>query len=450
MSLSAALERALTARVVAAQRDWKAPGISVGLVRDGQQVWSAHVGHVGYEPRVVATDDTQFLIGSVTKTFTAVTLMGLRDEGLLALDDRLDAYVPSTPYGDITLRQLLGHASGLQREPAGHLWESLEAPDAERFLADLERTEQVLAPHEAFHYSNLAYVLLSLVVEKVTGQGWEDTVRQRVLDPLGMTSTGLTPTAGRAIGYQVHPYTQTVREEPLMELRATAPLGGLWSTVSDMTRYAAFVADPVASGVLRPESLDEMCRPVIMTDPVGWTAGQGLGFGMRRRGEHVHVGHGGAMPGFLTDLRVARADRLGAIVFTNTTAGASPVSLSLDLLETVLDMEPTLAEPWEPTASTVDRFGDLAGLTGRWWSEGDPVDLELRGGVLWMTMPGSRGILDDTRFERLDADTFRAAEGREQGERLEVVRRADGSVEKLYFATYAVTREPLAFADLDH
>lgn len=449
MSLDAALQRRLHAAMLRAQSEWKVPGVSAGLTRDGERIWSGHVGHVGFTPAVQATDDTQFLIGSVTKTFTAVVIMALRDEGRLALDDHLDAYVPEAPYGAVTLRQLLGHASGLQREPAGHLWESLDAPDVERFLADLARTEQVLAPHEGFHYSNLAYVLLSLVVERVTGQAWEDAVRERILTPLSMTSTGLAPAVGRARGYQVHPFTQTLREEPLMALRATAPLGGLWSTVADMTRYAAFVADPEPTGILSAKTVDEMCRPVIMTDPIGWTSGQGLGFGLRRRGERVFAGHSGAMPGFLTDLRVARADRLGVIVFTNATSGAAPSALALDLLETVLDAEPTLATPWTPTTVTTDEHGDLTELTGRWWTEGEPVDLELRDGVLWMTMPGSRGLLDDTRFERVDADTFRAVLGRELGERLEIVRDPAGTITKLYFATYAVTREPLAFADLD-
>lgn len=438
------IDTRLTDLVRRAQRDWKVPGISVGLVRDGEPCFTAHVGHVGYEPARAATDDTQFLIGSVTKTFTAVTLLALRDEGRLTLDDPLGAYVDAAPYADLTLRQLLSHSSGLQREPAGHLWEDFDAPDVDRLLAELDRTEQVLGVHEHFHYSNLAYVLLALVVEKVTGLAWEDAVRERILTPLGMTSTGLRPGDARARGYQVHPYLQTVREEPLLDLRATAPLGGLWSTVADMSRYAAFVADPAASNVLDAATVDEMCRPVIMSDPIAWTAGQGLGFGMRRRGERVYAGHSGAMPGFLTDLRVARADRLGAIVFCNATANAAPGALALDLLEALLDAEPTAPSAWVPTTDTQG----LDELTGRWWSEGEPLDVELREGVLWMTMPGSRGALDDTRFERVDADTFRAAEGRERGELLEVVRAGDGTVAKMYFATYAVTREPLAFADL--
>ncbi len=189
--LSTGLERDLLARVVTAQRSWRSPGVSVGVVRDGHLAWSAHVGsaRLGVDA-APATDDTQFMIGSVTKTFTALTVMSLRDEGLLSLDDTLETYLPATKHARVPLRQMLAHASGLQREPVGNIWETLVAPEREEFLAGVEDAEQVLPAHHAFHYSNLAYGLLGQVVERVTGQDWERVVRERVLDPLGMTRTG--------------------------------------------------------------------------------------------------------------------------------------------------------------------------------------------------------------------------------------------------------------------
>jgi CubicO group peptidase (beta-lactamase class C family) len=116
--LSTGLERELLGRVVAAQRSWRAPGVSVGVVRDGALVWSTHVGSARLgTPSIPADDDTQFMIGSVTKTFTALAVMSLRDDGRLSLDDTLDAYVPGSRHGRVPLRQRLAHASGLQREP---------------------------------------------------------------------------------------------------------------------------------------------------------------------------------------------------------------------------------------------------------------------------------------------------------------------------------------------
>lgn len=347
-ALSAGLERDLLARVVTAQRSWRSPGVSVGVVRDGVLVWSAHVGsaRLGSQP-APATDDTQFMIGSVTKTFTALAVMSLRDEGLLSLDDALETYVPGTRHARVPLRQMLAHASGLQREPVGNIWESLVAPEREEFLAGVEQAEQVLPAHHAFHYSNLAYGLLGQVVERVTGRDWEHVVRERVLEPLGMSRTGLTPADDRALGYQVDPYAGTASEEPLFTLNATAPLGGLWSTVADMARYAAYVASP-DDRVVRPETVEEMCRPIIMTDVDGWSGAYGLGFGMGRRGDRVYVGHGGAMPGFLTGLRVRRTDGVGAVVFANATSGAMTLGLATDLVEAVVDAEPSMAAAWVP------------------------------------------------------------------------------------------------------
>ncbi|GAA2491268.1 serine hydrolase domain-containing protein [Terrabacter carboxydivorans] len=442
-SLSPGLERDLLGRVVTAQRSWQAPGVSVGVVRDGQLVWSAHVGSARLGPAPApATDDTQFMIGSVTKTFTALAVMSLRDEGRLSLDDTLETYLPGTRHARVPLRQLLAHASGLQREPVGHIWESLEAPEREAFIAGVEEAEQVLPSHHAFHYSNLAYGLLGAVVERVTGQDWEHVVRERILDPLGMTRTGLTPAADRAVGYQVDPYAGTAGEEPLFTLNATAPLGGLWSTVADIGRYAAYVARP-DDRVVQPDTVEEMCRPIIMTDVDGWSGAYGLGFGMGRRGDRVYVGHGGAMPGFLTGLRVRRKDGVGAIVFANATSGALTLALATDLVEAVVDAEPTLDAPWVPEADQPA----LAQLLGLWWSEGSPITFFVRDGELWSRL-AEDDQLSETRYAAEGADRYRAVAGRERGEVLEVVRAGDGSVEKLYFATYAVTRAPLAFADL--
>jgi CubicO group peptidase (beta-lactamase class C family) len=382
------------------------------------------------------------MIGSVTKTFTALAVMSLRDEGRLTLDDQLGTYLPSSRHARVPLRQMLAHASGLQREPVGRIWESLEAPDRDAFLEGVEDAEQVLPAHHAFHYSNLAYGLLGQVVEHVTGQGWEDVVRARILEPLGMTRTGLDPADDRAHGYQVDPYAGTATQEPLFTLNATAPLGGLWSTVSDMARYAAYVAKP-DDRVVAPETITEMCRPIIMSDPDGWTGAYGLGFGMGRRRERVFVGHGGAMPGYLTGLRVRRAEGVGAIVFANCTSGAEPLALATDLIEAVLDTEPTLPTAWVPEAA----LPELTPLLGLWWSEGSPITFFVREGRLWSRLAEDQP-LSDTRYAAEGPDRFRAVEGRERGEVLEVVRGADGEVDRLYFATYAVTRVPLAFADL--
>lgn len=440
------LDPALVARidhlVASRQRQWQTPNLSVGLVRDGHLIHTVHAGSARLDPAVPATDDTQFLIGSVTKTFTAVAVMALRDAGRLDLDDRLDAHLPEVAHGALTIRRMLGHLSGLQREPVGRVWETFDNPDATRLLAELAAAERVLAPHEVFHYSNLAFALLGQVIERLEGRPWEDVIRERILRPLGMSRTALTPGDDRAHGYLVHPFSGVATPEPVTDLKATAPMGGLWSTVTDLTRYAAFLADPDPA-VLAPATVEAMCRPLVILDPDTWTLGYGLSFGMVRRGERVYVGHGGAMPGFLTGLRVSRKDRLGAVVWVNSSAGAEPIVLAADLLDLVLDAEPTPVTTWVPEAPTPD----LAELLGPWWSEGEELVFTVREGRLWAAVRGG-GPLFESRFVAEGPDRFRVDLGRERGELLEIVRDATGLVTRMYFATYAVTRQPLAFAQL--
>ncbi len=437
------LVRDLEHRVRTAQSQWRSPAVSVGIVRDGALAWSAHVGSARLDPQAAPTDDTQYMIGSITKTFTAVLVMALRDGGRLSLDDRLEKYLPQTRHGAITIRQMLAHASGLQREPVGRIWENLDAPDQERLLRELESAEQVLPAHFAFHYSNLAFALLGQVVEQLEARPWAQVVTERILAPLEMTNTGLVPDeASRALGYQIHPHTGVATIEPAFRQNAMAPLGGLWSTVADLGRYASFVADPIDE-ILAPDTLEEMCRPLIMTDVEGWARAYGLGYDLQRIGERVLAGHGGAMPGFLAGLRVRRQERVGAVIFGNCTAGADPVRLAGQLVSAVLDAEPAMADVWTPSQAQPD----FDGILGSWWTEGEEIVFEVRDNVLWSRIPGGLPIAE-TRFVRVNSERFRAVVGRERGELLEITRAATGTIERMHFATYALTRNPTAFANL--
>ena len=437
------LVRDLELQVREAQSRWHSPAVSVGLVRDGALVWSTHVGSARLDPPAAPTDDTQYMIGSITKTFTAVLIMALRDAGRLSLDDRLEKYLLQTRHGAITIRQMLAHASGLQREPVGRIWENLDAPDQERLLRELESAEQVLPAHFAFHYSNLAFALLGQVVEQLEARPWGDVVTERILAPLEMRNTGLAPDdAGRALGYQVHPHTGVATVEPAFDQRAMVPLGGLWSTVADLGRYASFVADPIDE-ILSSATLDEMCRPLIMTDVDCWARAYGLGYDLQRIGERVLAGHGGSMPGFVAGLRVRRQDKVGAVVFANSTAGAEPVALAGQLVKAVLDAEPSMVPEWAPSQPQPD----FAGILGSWWTEGEEIAFEVRENILWSRIPGGLPVAD-TRFVRVDGERFRAVAGRESGELLEITRGPGGDVERMHFATYALTRAPTAFADL--
>jgi len=151
----------LQAILAKTQSEHRIPSVAGAVVRKGEVVWAGAVGVADAEQDESATAEHQYRIGSITKTFTAVSVMQQRAEGKLDLEDRLDAHLDVPARGDLTLRRMLSHGSGLQREIPGDVWETLEFPKStDELLATLEEAEAVLAPGERWHYSNLAFVLL--------------------------------------------------------------------------------------------------------------------------------------------------------------------------------------------------------------------------------------------------------------------------------------------------
>ncbi|MGZ4439061.1 MAG: serine hydrolase [Gaiellaceae bacterium] len=422
--------------LVAAQAD-RIPSVAAAVVRNGEVVYSDAVGIA--EPGRDATPDDQYRICSISKTFCAAAVMQLRDAGLVSLDAPLTAYVPESAEGP-TIRRLLSHASGLEREPKGEIWESLKPPTRDEFLAQLAEVENVLEPGRRFHYSNLGFALLGELVRRVSGQPFEDYVDERILRPLGMERTTWRATAPYAKGYFVHPYDERLLAEADMEPGATQSVGGLWSTVGDLARWAAFLADPDPA-VLKPDTVDEMASVQVMVDS-GWRWGYGLGLQLTRVGERVYAGHGGAMPGFLAGIAVARAERAGAAVLTNTSASADPDVLAMALVAKSVELDPPAPRLWKPQDEAPEA---LRPLLGRWWSEGQEFVFYCHDGKLRARLdPPPPGKVPAV-FEPAGDDRFRTVEGRENGEWLRVARDEAGAVTKLYWATYAFTRDPQVF-----
>ena len=428
--------------VAGKQAEWRSAGLATSVVRHGRPVWQGFAGTSDADdPEARPTADTQFRMGSITKTFTAVLVMQCRDDGLLSLDDRLDTHLPGTRHGELTIRRMLAHRSGLQREPVGQVWEKLEGPHREELLAGLDEAEAVLAPGRLHHYSNLAYALLGEVVSRLRRDEWAEVLRARVLEPLGLRRTTPRRTPPYARGYFTDPYADRLHEEPEFPGNAFAPAGELWSTVGDLGRWAAFVADPDPA-VLSPDTLEEMCHPQVIYDLDGWSLGWGLGWMLHRRGDRVLVGHDGAMPGFLAGIAVRRPEQVGAVALANTSAAADPGGLAVDLVLRVVDDDPDPDEPWRPGPPVPAVVEELL---GQWWSEGTAYVFSARDGRLEARAIGTPRTRPPAVFAEEGPDRFRVTSGREQGELLRVVRRDDGSIDKLYWATYPVTRDPLPF-----
>ncbi|HEU5240937.1 MAG TPA: serine hydrolase domain-containing protein, partial [Ornithinibacter sp.] len=399
----------------------------------------------------------QYRMGSITKTFVAVCVLRLRDAGRLDLADRFGAHVPGSPLGDVTVEQLLTHAGGVQAETDGPWWERTpggdwtalaESPVGRRFRAG-----------RRFHYSNVGYAALGRLLEVHHGRGWFDVVRDELLGPLGMTRTTTRPSGTAAPGLAVHPFADVLLPEPEHDAGAMAPAGQLWTTTTDLARWATFLAGST-DGLLAVETLAEMVEPHHVNDEPGkpWTGAHGLGWQVWNVDGARFAGHGGSMPGFRAALRVrldagvpeggsavasgngtasgrargAAGD--GVVMLTNTTASPTTRTVVDELLEGLARHEPAPVEPWSASGDAT-----LLELVGTWhWGPSTEVARAV-GEHLVIGEPGAdRG----SRFRRAGDDLWEGLDGHHTGEPLRVVRRADGSVSHLDLASFRLTRTP--------
>ena len=433
-AIDPATARALSQRLAVEQSERRLPSVAAGLVRGGELVWSGVAGALdGRRGGAAPTDRTQYRIGSITKTFVAVEVMRLRDEGLLDLNDALSRHVHDTPFGQVTIAQLLSHTSGLQAETNGPWWERTEGLTWSDLMAG--RPELKFRPGGRFHYSNLGYAVLGELVGRLRGLPWPEVVRQNLLEPLGMRSTTTRPqdeTAAGGLG--VHPLADLLYVEPEHDAGSMAPAGQLWSTVRDLSRWAAFLAG-ATGGLLSADTLDEMRSPVALDDRSGaaWTGAHGLGWQLWNLDGRRYAGHGGSMPGFLAGLRVDQQTGDGAVVFTNATSGLG--DLSPDLMALLADREPIAPRPW---CADADQASVLE-LTGDWyWGTVEFTMSAGRDGYLELGEPGAgRGC----RLKPAAAG-WTGLDGYYSGERLTVLRDGSGRVSHLDLGSFRFSRIP--------
>jgi CubicO group peptidase (beta-lactamase class C family) len=324
----------------------RVPGIVYGILVDGKL---AHEGAVGYRnlaTKAPVDSDTVFRIASMTKSFTALAILRLRDDGKLSLDDPAERYVPELaslayPTADsprITIRHLLSHAEGF---PEDNPWgdRQLAATDDEMGRMMRQGIPFSTSPGTAYEYSNYGFAILGRIVSRVSGQPYASYVRAHVLAPLGMTATTLEP-ASVPPGRLAHGYRwedDTWKDEPPLPDGAFGAMGGMLTSARDLARYVGFLMsawpprDEPDSGPLRRSSAREMqqvWRPSpasVWREPAAGAlrlnAG-GYGFGLRVWQtctlSHV-VGHSGGLPGFGSHMRWLPEHGVAIIAMGNLT-----------------------------------------------------------------------------------------------------------------------------------
>ncbi|MGA8427025.1 MAG: serine hydrolase domain-containing protein [Candidatus Dormiibacterota bacterium] len=430
-------------KVAAVQTEQRLPSLVVAVASRGQAIDHVSIGKADFRARREAGPDVQYRIGSITKTFTAMAVMQLVGEGRLDLRRPLSQGWAGAPHDELSLADFLSHGSGLQREPPGRVWETLQFPAREELAANAGGADRLYPPDSWFHYSNLGFALLGELVVQVSGASWETYLQERILGPLEMRRTAPVPDPNAAQGYAVRPYSDDLVEEPALDTRGIAPAGQLWSTADDLCRWTGALAG-CHPDVIAPNLLEQMRAPRTIADLEHWSSGFGLGLMLIRDGENIYVGHTGSMPGFVAAAFCHPGSGLGIVMLSNSTAGFNIGVTAAELLTLVREGHPATSE-WGPGQGVPDR---IQPILGRWWSEWSEWIFIWKDGKLQATQAGTPAGEMVTEFAEIGTDEFVAVTGTERGELLTLERgEGDDSVEvrKLYWATYPFTREPQAF-----
>jgi CubicO group peptidase (beta-lactamase class C family) len=404
------------------------PGMAYGIVHHDALVYSRGLGAVDLSPnpdeRIVPGPHTVFSIASMTKSFTAATLLSLRDEGLLDLDQRALAFVPELARGHafnqlITLRQLLTMSAGFATDdPWGDRQQDLDPQLLSELLG--VSVQPMWRPGNRFEYSNLGYAVLGRVIEAVTSTPYRDVVAARILQPLSLAHTAYDvsslPGAEVATGYVRRADEWVV--EPIAGYGAFAPMGGILSSVNDIARWVStlLAAEATDRGAppLRADSLREMqaghrfveavSQPTFEgapTAPVARHYGYGLFEELLPWGRSVS--HSGGYPGYGSHMRWHVGSGLGIVALGNrtyapmgkTAAAALGACVEAGIVERPAepDPHPKLAPARKAVEQLINGWDDA--LVAEWFTQNvhqdEPWDVRRRSidrlsenhGLLW-------------------------------------------------------------------
>lgn len=368
------------------------PAISYGIVANGQLVYSGSTGLANVATNTSATPKTLFRIASMSKSFTAMAILKLRDEGKLSLSDAVVKYIPEMKnagalLGDappITVQHLLTMSAGF---PEDNPWgdRQLDATDEELLQLLNKGLSFSNAPGLTFEYSNLGFALLGKIITNIAGVPYQQYITANIMKPIGMNDSKWeyteVPADQLALGYQ---WTDsTWQEVPLLHDGAYGAMGGLICSIEDFAKYMALhmnawpPRNEEDKGPVRRSSVREMHQPWRFTNlfadaktrsgescPVAIGYGYGLGWRKDCKG-NVRISHSGGLPGFGSEWRFYPEYGMGVVSFSNHTYGAPsmPNAIALDTLISIAGLKPRMLPP---SKILKQRQGEIVKLLPEW------------------------------------------------------------------------------------
>lgn len=302
------------------------PGAAAIVVKDGRTLYRGARGMADLEMGVALQPDMVFRLGSITKQFTAVAILMLAEEGKLSLEDPIEKHLPGYPTQGhvITIEHLLTHTSGIQSytDMPGWMTTKILAPMSVEELVDgFKREPMQFAPGTRWAYNNSAYVLLGAIVEKASGKTYEAFVRERIFEPLGMSSSQYDRTE-RIVPRRARGYTRQgdePRNAAYLSMTQPYSAGSLASTVDDLARWDAALG---TERLLKRASLEKAWTPYVLKD--GKPTGYGYGWGVSKIRGRRAIAHGGGIHGFSTYAVRLPEERVFVAVLCNSDDPAAP------------------------------------------------------------------------------------------------------------------------------
>jgi D-alanyl-D-alanine carboxypeptidase len=310
--------------------DTHTPAVSVAVLRGTDTLVMKGYGDASIDSHRAATASTVYRIGSITKQFTSAAIMRLVERGKLSLDDPMSKYLPDVPLHDhtVTIRQLLNHTSGIHSYTSEPEWQKTWAEDMtpRQIVAFVDKDTFDFAPGTGWRYNNTGYVLLGMIIEKVTGEPYATYLQHDLFTPLGLRQTSYCPSRPTDPSFADGYSSAGGTVKPAVFLSMTHPFaaGALCSTVRDLVIWQRALA---GGRVVKAKSFALMTTPDTLNNGKRLNYGFGLVPGML--GTHRSVGHGGGVNGFTTSSIFFPDDSVNVVVFSNSDRGPDPLALNI-------------------------------------------------------------------------------------------------------------------------